>query len=94
MKASDPNPNTPKNASLLGLGFDNKDDQIRITRGKNFVLYGGSEQTHGIMQETAIKVNEKLDHRGKRLEETSPEELRDIIHEVADSIGNSDGEKK
>ena len=74
-------------ASLLGLGFDNTDEQTRITRGKNFLLCGGCAETHGIMQETAVKVNEKLDSRGKRLDDVSPGELRDILHNVADSIG-------
>lgn len=74
-------------ASLLGVGFDNTDEQTRITRGKNFLLCGGSKETHGVMQETAIKINEKLDHRGKRLDDVTPGELRDILHDVADSIG-------
>ncbi|MDR1957461.1 MAG: hypothetical protein LBQ54_00155 [Planctomycetaceae bacterium] len=76
-----------KKVSILGLGLDNRDGQTRITRGKNFLLYGGSEQTHGIMQEAAIKVNEKLDRKGKCLEEISPEEIRDIFSEVSDSLG-------
>lgn len=71
-----------KQAALLGLGLDNDDGHTRLTRGKNFVLYGGSAETHGQMQETAIKVNEKLDRRGKRLEDVSVKELRDIFHEV------------
>ena len=45
-------------------------------------LYGGSQETHSQMQETAVKVNEKLDQRGKRLEDVTPAELRDIFHEV------------
>ena len=77
----------PESAALLGLAFDNEDDQKRLTRGKNFVLCGGSQQTHSVMQETAIKINEHLDRRGKRLEDTSVPELRDICHEVSDSIG-------
>jgi DNA anti-recombination protein RmuC len=39
------------------------------------------------MQETAIKINEHLDRRGKRLEDVSIKELRDICHEVKDSLG-------
>ena len=38
------------------------------------------------MQETAVKINEQLDHRGKRLEDVSVEELRDICHEVRESV--------
>ena len=57
--------------SLLGLAFDAEDGQKRITRGPNFFLAGGTQETHGIMQETAIKVNEHLDGKGKRLEDVS-----------------------
>ena len=77
--------NTQKRkAALLGLGLDANDGQTRITRGKNFVLYGGSQETHAEMQETAIKVNEKLDRRGKRLEDVSATEMRDILREVCE----------
>ena len=78
---------TPKEkAALLGVGLDNRDGQNRLTRGKNFVLVGGSKDTHGMMQETAIKLNERLDAKGKRLEDVSTNEMRDLIQEVTDSI--------
>ena len=72
-----------KRAWLLGLGLDNKDGHTRITTGENFKLVGGSEETHGVMQEKAIKMNEHLRHRGKTLEQISHEEF----HEIADEIG-------
>jgi magnesium transporter len=50
----------PKSAAILGLAFDNDDGHTRLTRGKNFVLLGGSQDTHTVMQETADKVNELL----------------------------------
>jgi hypothetical protein len=71
-----------KPAVLLGLGLDAKDGHTRLTRGDNFVLYGGSEETHAVMQETAIKVNEHLDRRGKRLEDVSPRDLGNIFREI------------
>jgi hypothetical protein len=71
-----------KDAALLGLGLDAEDGQTRLTRGKNFVLYGGSEETHSVMQETAIKVNEHLDRKGQRLEDMTLGELRDICDSV------------
>lgn len=76
-----------KSAALLGVGLDNEDGHKRLTRGPNFVLVGGSQETHTVMQETAIKINEQLDRRGKRLEDVSTHELRDICQEVTDSIG-------
>jgi hypothetical protein len=72
----------PIGAALLGIGLDAQDGMTRLTRGKNFVLCGGSEQTHSLMQETAIKINEHLDSRGKRLEEITPRELHDICQKV------------
>ncbi|MGQ9604675.1 MAG: hypothetical protein ACUVTW_00610 [Thermogutta sp.] len=77
----------PKITGIVGVGLDGDDGQTRITRGKNFVLWGGSQDTHGMMQETAIKVNESLDRRGKQLQDVSPSELREIFHEVTDSMG-------
>ncbi len=81
MKRAKASPKTEVKASLLGLAFDADDGHKRLTRGKNFTLLGGSEETHAVMRETAIKVNEHLDHRGQRLEDISPRELRDIIRE-------------
>lgn len=71
-----------RQAALLGIGLDAEDGQTRITRGRDFVLYGGSQDTHSQMQETAIKVNEQLDKRGKQLADVSPQELRDIFESV------------
>ena len=83
MKSADKRQNS---AAILGLGLDNDDGHTRLTRGKNFLLVGGGQDTHAMMQETAVKVNEKLDQRGKRLEDVSVCELRDICQEVHESI--------
>ena len=74
--------NAKPRAALLGLAFDAEDGQKRITRGKNFLLAGGSQETHGMLQETAIKINEHLDRAGKQLAEVTPHELRDIVAEI------------
>jgi hypothetical protein len=76
-----------RSAALLGLAFDHDDGHTRLTRGHNFVLYGGSQRTHAVMQETALKINEHLDKRGKRLEDVSANELRDICRDIKDSAG-------
>ena len=74
-----------KSAALLGLAFDNDDGETRLTRGKNFLLVGGSQESHAVLQETAIKINERLDKKGKRLEDVSVAEIRDICREVTES---------
>lgn len=67
-----------KKSHLLGLGLDG-DGQKRITSAEKFSIVGGTEETHEIMTETAMKTFEDLKRRGKELEEASPEELSDII---------------
>ena len=71
-----------KAAILLGVGLDS-DGHKRITTGPNFALFGGSEETHEVMTEKVIKINEKLDAKGKQLNEVSREEF----DEIADSVG-------
>ena len=70
-----------RKATLLGVGLDGKDGQARVTRGRNFHLVGGSHQTHQIMQEKCIKLNEKLDARGKQLEDLETREFIDLAGE-------------
>ncbi len=83
MKAKRKGSDESKRAGLLGVGLDNDDGHTRLTKAENFVLYGGSAETHGRMQETAIKVNEELKRRGKRLEDCSVGEVRDLLHDAS-----------
>ena len=77
-------PEAEKRAMLLGLGLDNADGHKRVTKGDDFLLVGGSEETHEKMTETVVKVEEKLSRRGKKIRSASPEELRDIFGELSD----------
>lgn len=70
-----------RKAVMVGLGLDS-DGHKRLTTGPNFVLMGGSQETHEVMTEKAIKINEKLAAAGKRLEDVSHEEFDDIAHAV------------
>jgi len=66
---------------MVGLGLDS-DGHKRVTTGDNFMLAGGTQETHEVMTEKAIKINEKLRERGKQLEEISRQEFDDIAHSV------------
>lgn len=68
-------------ARLIGVGLDGHDGHVRITQGRNFALYLGSEETHERMQEMCIRLNEKLDRRGKTLGDLSRKELSDLLRE-------------
>ena len=72
-----------RKAVLLGFGLDNKDGHVRYTKGPNFHLFGGSQETHEEMQDKAVRFNEELRKRDKRLEDID----RDEFHEIAKTIG-------
>jgi hypothetical protein len=55
-----------------------------VTRGRDFLLVGGSEDTHGEMQARAVPFDEELQRRGKRLAEVSS---ADELREIADRAG-------
>ena len=70
-----------RKAIMLGVGLDT-DGHKRLTSGPNFALVGGSEETHHVMTEKVVKINEKLAAKGKDLGEVSREEFDDIAAEV------------
>jgi hypothetical protein len=67
---------------FLGVGLDNKDGHQRITRSEQFLLVGGSEETHERMQDTAIRFEQDLRQRGKRLQDTSTKEAVELLHKA------------
>ena len=73
-----------RKALMVGLGLDS-DGHKRMTTGPNFALLGGTEETHEVMTEKVVKINEKLASKGKQLENVSAEEFDDI----AESVGLS-----
>jgi hypothetical protein len=70
-----------RKAVMLGVGLDS-DGHKRLTTGPNFILAGGSQETHEVMTEKAIKINEKLAAKGKQLDDVSHEEFDEIAHAV------------
>jgi len=81
MSQSSDNRRQRAKAHLLGVGLDS-DGHKRVTSGPNFTLVGGTEETHEVMTEKAVKINEQLTARGKQLEEVSREEFDDIAQAV------------
>jgi hypothetical protein len=68
-------------AGIVGIGLDNQDGDVRQTRGRNFHLVGGSQETHELMQEKCIKMNEKLSAMGKELQDLERKEFLDLADE-------------
>jgi hypothetical protein len=50
---------------LLGLGLDARDGHQRITKGDDFLLLGGSQETHERMTDIVMRMREGMKRRGK-----------------------------
>ena len=59
---------------LLGVGLDT-DGHARVTRGEDYALVGGSEATHGRMQEEVERFRESLHDMGTDLQRASGREM-------------------
>jgi hypothetical protein len=69
----------PQIAGFVGVGLDNADGHQRLSKSEHFLLVGGSEETHERMQDTAIHFDEELLKKGKRLQDTSVQEAKDML---------------
>jgi hypothetical protein len=76
--------NKPEVLGLLGVGIDSADGHKRITRSEEFLLVGGSKETHENMQDIAIRFSDSLKKKGKRLPETPVEEVIELLHKAVD----------
>jgi hypothetical protein len=74
----------PEIVGFVGVGLDHADGHQRLTRTDNFLLVGGSEETHEKMQDITIRFNESLDRRGKRLQDASVPEVVDLMRQAMD----------
>ncbi len=69
---------------LLGVAFDNDDGHKRLTQSEEFLLVGGSKETHENMQDIAIRFSESLKKKGKKLPETPVDEVIDLLHRASE----------
>jgi hypothetical protein len=76
--------NTTEVVGLLGVALDNTDGHKRITQSEEFLLVGGSKETHENMQDIAVRFSESLKKRGKSLPETPVEEVIELLHKAVE----------
>jgi hypothetical protein len=74
-----PNQDDKQIIGLVGVGLDNEDGHQRLTQSQHFFLVGGSAETHEKMQDTAIRFEESLKRRGKRLQDASIDETLELL---------------
>ena len=66
---------------LFGVGLDNDDGHKRVTKGRDFCVVGGSQETHERMQDLVLRMNAKVKRKGKRFRDLSAEEFEDLARE-------------
>jgi hypothetical protein len=67
-----------RTGGLIGLGLDAQDGHKRITKGEDFLVVGGSEETHGRMTDIALRMKKCLQERGQTFGELTPSEFEDL----------------
>jgi HPt (histidine-containing phosphotransfer) domain-containing protein len=90
MQQSSPRPRRLR-AAFIGFGLDSGDDEQRLTRGDQTLIFGGSAETHAELRETALKMEQELSRRGQDLAELDPIALAELaatidspeLHEIA-----------
>jgi hypothetical protein len=75
---------TTEVVGLLGVALDSTDGHKRITQSEEFLLVGGSKETHENMQDIAVRFSESLKKRGKSLPETPVEEVIELLHKAVE----------
>jgi len=68
---------------LLGVGLDDTEGHKRITTSDEFLLLGGSAETHERMQELALRFADSLRQRGQTLPEISLDMVVELLHRAA-----------
>ena len=74
---------------LIAVGLDNDDGHQRITEADDFLIVGGSEETHERMQETAVAFHEAMERKGLSLAEAEVEEVVALLCEIRDAMARA-----
>jgi hypothetical protein len=90
MQQSNPRPRRLR-AAFIGFGLDNGDDEQRLTRSDQSLIFGGSAETHAELQQTVLRMERELERQGQGLGDLGPHELAELatiigspeLHEIA-----------
>lgn len=69
-------------AALIALGLDSCDDQKRLTRSDQSLVFGGSAETHDQLRETVLRMEVELDRQGQQLGDLDPLELAELAWRI------------
>ena len=74
-----PSPKQKKIIRLLGVGFDNEDGHVRITKGEKYDVLMGSDESHEYIQQLIEKIECELKARHLGLDDLTPDELSELV---------------
>jgi len=77
-----PQENRKKIVRLLGVGFDAEDGHIRITKGDNYDVFMGSDESHEYLQQLIEKIEDELKARDMKLDDLTAEEFAEFIQSL------------
>jgi hypothetical protein len=69
-------------ARIVGVGADQGDGHVRITRGRNFEIYFGSDASHEDMRRLCQRIAALASERGKAIDDLSEAELRELLGQL------------
>jgi hypothetical protein len=72
---------TERRRFLMGVGLDS-DGHARITKSEEYLLMGGSENTHDRMRETVERFTDTLRRMGTDLQHASSDEMLEAAGEA------------
>ena len=75
--------NQKKIVRLLGVGFDAEDGHVRITKGENYDILMGSDESHEYIRKLICKIEDELRFRDMKLDDLTPEELQEFIKKIS-----------
>lgn len=64
----------------MGLGLD-QDGHARVTKGDDFVLMGGTESTHGTMQDHVLRFQDTLRKMGTDFQGATDDQVAEAAFE-------------
>lgn len=67
---------------LLGVGFDAEDGHVRISQGKKYDVFMGSDESHEYIRTLIESIEKAIEKRGLTLDDLTPEELTTLIESL------------
>ena len=71
--------NKKKIVRLLGVGFDAEDGHLRMTKGENYDVLMGSDESHEYIQQFLGKIEAELKAQKLNLDDLSPDEFTEFV---------------